>query len=442
MRKLTIILILVLSGGCKLLEDAPPLAPVATDWGTADFSTYVALGGSITAGMQSGSVFESAQYYNYPSIFTRAAGITDFQQPLVADPGMLVIDGSFAQGHLRVVLDENGNPTIEPTPWVDPDFWMSMLLNVDLDRSYNNLAIPLLTADEMLWRVHGDGNPPNPYLDMFLRSEQPGVEQAISLNPTFITLMFGFSEIMYPATLGSGELSDSPEEFQESYRTILDLLTESLPHCGFAMLTVPPVAQSAAFSLQPWYVTDEFDEMLPDAEGNPIPLLSDCCELSDSDRVYFQAKLKTDEGVGYPFEQVSLALQLRDGISEVEAENMIAEMWPECGLEVLTEADFLSLEEYSSLMQATSDYNDIIASLADEYNCLFVDVASIFYNAVEGTAYNGWPITGEFLGGLYSLDGMHPTRYGQAMIAEMLIEVVNEEYGSNLSLPLIEESPQ
>jgi hypothetical protein len=442
MRKLTIILILVLSGGCKLLEDAPPLAPVATDWGTADFSTYVALGGSITAGMQSGSVFESAQYYNYPSIFTRAAGIIDFEQPLIADPGMLAIDGSFAQGHLRVVLDENGNPTIEPTPWDDPDFWMSMLLNVDLNRSYNNLAIPLLTADELLWRVHGDGTPPNPYLDMFLRSEQTGIEQAISLGPTFMTLMFGFSEIMYPATLGSSELLDSPEEFEASYRTILDQLTESLPVCDFAMLTIPPIAQSAAFSLQPWYVTDQFSEMLPDAEGNPIPLLSDCCELSESDKVYLQAKLKTDEGVGYPYEQVSLAIQIRDGITETEAENMIAEIWPKCGLEVLTGADFLSMEEYSGLMQATSAYNEIIASLAVEYNCLFVDVASIFYNAVEGTTYNGWLITGEFLGGLYSLDGIHPTRYGQAMMTKLLIDAVNQEYGSNLSLPLIEELPQ
>ena len=93
-------------------------------------------------------------------------------------------------------------------------------------------------------------------------------------------------------------------------------------------------------------------------------------------------------------------------------------------------------------MQATSAYNAIIVSLADEYNCLLVDVASIFCDAVEGTTYNGWPITAEFLGGLYSLDGMHPTRYGQAMIAEMLIDVVNQEYGSNLSLPLIEELPQ
>lgn len=442
MRKLTIILILVLLSGCKLLEDAPPLAPVATDWGTADFSTYVALGGSVTAGMQSGSVFESAQYYNYPSIFTRAAGITDFEQPLVADPGMLAIDGSFSQGHLRVVLDANGNPTIEPTPWDSPDFWMSMLLNVELDRSYNNLAIPLLTADELLWRVHGDGNPPNPYLDMFLRSEQTAIEQAISLNPTFMTLMLGYSEIMYPATLGSGEPLNSPEEFEASYRAILDQLTESLPHCDFVMLAIPPVAQSAAFTLQPWYVTDQFSEMLPDAEGNPIPLLCDCCDLSESDKVYFQAKLKTDEGVGYPFEQVSLALQFRDGITETEAEDMISEMWPKSGLEVLAEADFLSIGEFSSLMQATSDYNSIIASLADEYNCLFVDVASMFYEADEGTTYNGWPITGEFLGGLYSLDGMHPTRYGQAMIAEMLIDVVNEEFGSNLSLPLIEELPQ
>ncbi|MBT7311777.1 hypothetical protein HN843_08440, partial [bacterium] len=165
MRKLSI-LILALLCGCNLFTEDGPLSPAETDWGRADFSTYVAVGSSITAGMQSGSIFESAQYYNYPSLFTRATGIIDFEQPLIADPGFLVMGNSFMQGHLRVVLDENGNPTIEPTPWDSLDFGGTMLLNVELDRTYNNMAIPLMTADEFLWRVHGDdigGNPPNPY---------------------------------------------------------------------------------------------------------------------------------------------------------------------------------------------------------------------------------------------------------------------------------------
>ena len=54
--------------------------------GTADFSTYVAIGASFTSGFTDGSLFAASQENSFPNIlaqqFTNAGG-GDFKQPLV-----------------------------------------------------------------------------------------------------------------------------------------------------------------------------------------------------------------------------------------------------------------------------------------------------------------------------------------------------------------------
>jgi hypothetical protein len=37
------------------------------------------------------------------------------------------------------------------------------------------------------------------------------------------------------------------------------------------------------------------------------------------------------------------------------------------------------------------------------------------------------------MGGLFSLDGVHPTARGNAVIAKLMLEAIDAHYGSNLS---------
>ena len=58
------------------------------DAGDADFSTYVALGNSLTAGYADGALFRSGQNDSYPNIMAEQfsfVGGGDFTQPLTSD---------------------------------------------------------------------------------------------------------------------------------------------------------------------------------------------------------------------------------------------------------------------------------------------------------------------------------------------------------------------
>src|SRR3954462_11871129 len=83
----------------KTLAGALALALLATgaafgqpNTGTADFTTYVALGDSLTAGFSSGSINQTYPVNSYPAlIFRQAKGVSTnagFEQPLVSPPGL------------------------------------------------------------------------------------------------------------------------------------------------------------------------------------------------------------------------------------------------------------------------------------------------------------------------------------------------------------------
>ena len=69
-------------------DPSPEPLPVLTA-GTADFSTYVSIGNSLTAGFSDGTVFLAAQQNSFPTIlsqqFNLVGGGGSFTQPLVND---------------------------------------------------------------------------------------------------------------------------------------------------------------------------------------------------------------------------------------------------------------------------------------------------------------------------------------------------------------------
>ena len=100
--------------------------------GKLDFSRYVALGNSLTAGYQSGAVFESAQLWSFPADIARQAGVpdSDFQQPLITDPGI---------GGRMKILNLNG-----PVIGADPS--SGVPINIGLARPYHHLVTVLQKA--------------------------------------------------------------------------------------------------------------------------------------------------------------------------------------------------------------------------------------------------------------------------------------------------------
>ncbi len=53
-----------------------------------NYSNYVALGDSLTAGYSAGALTKYYQDYSFPEILAKQFGITSFQQPTISDPGI------------------------------------------------------------------------------------------------------------------------------------------------------------------------------------------------------------------------------------------------------------------------------------------------------------------------------------------------------------------
>jgi hypothetical protein len=161
----------------------------------ADFSNYVAMGDSLTAGWQSGCLVDRHQLKSYPAVLagqfgTTVAGVGDtslahFQQPLVSEPGVpqpcstLTFDPATGEIGIDQHLGEApGAPE-----------------NLLLPRPYNNLGIPGSHSYDMLDVTHSTGTD---IFSLVLRNF-PGspldgtnaVEQAIAQNPTFLTVFIG-----------------------------------------------------------------------------------------------------------------------------------------------------------------------------------------------------------------------------------------------------------
>ena len=94
----------------------------------------------------------------------------------------------------------------------------------------------------------------------------------------------------------------------------------------------------------------------------------------------------------------------------------------------------LTAAETAQVITATDAYNATIQSLATAKGLAFVDANSFLSQVANtGISLNGFTMTSSYItGNSFSLDGVHPSPRGYALIANKFIEAINKQYGSNL----------
>lgn len=101
----------------------------------------------------------------------------------------------------------------------------------------------------------------------------------------------------------------------------------------------------------------------------------------------------------------------------------------------LQDADILIPAEISAIKTATDAYNTTIRSVANAKGLAFVDATAIMnqLSSSTGIVANGLTITSTYVtGGAFSLDGVHPSPRGYALVANALIDAINAKYSSTL----------
>ncbi len=484
MKKLTFILALtgtLLMAGCSLFAPEEfTMDPPVVDSGTADFSVYVSIGNSLTAGYQSGALYESTQQYGYAMQLANAMSVASFEVPWIADPG--IYDAELELGHLQVVLDAEGNASLAPIPWEGISSPLELLLNAEHPGPYHNMGIPGSTAYDLVNALDqttcftAQIGEPNAYFDMILRNGSipwtafggaadslPAVEIAKLAQPTFASIWIGNNELLLPATSGIGAPfypaeNNGGHDFRTYYSGILDGLVQDLPSAKFVTADLPYVTNIPYFTTVPWFVIDPDSNPVdgdPETDGIQfVGLISeDVGQLSDGDLVclsilsYDSADDGTtpdlQEGMGIPIPiLIGLLMAQNPGWSQEDAEAALPIAFPQAGQPVPGLLTLVNAEK-DAILQATDDYNTVIHSVAGGFGVPVVEVNAYFQDvAVNGAEYNGEEYSTTFVtGGLFSLDGVHPSNVGYALIAEEFIETINDAYGSELSAALLPTVP-
>lgn len=459
------------------------------DTGEADFSNFVSVGNSLTAGFADNALYREGQMNSFPNILAKQFALVgggEFNQPLMADNlGGLLLNGNPIPGFdTRLVLSTlSGQPlpdNISGTPQTD-------IANVQ-QGPFNNMGVPGAKSFHLGLSGYGDisnvGTIANPYFVRFASSPSATViEDAVAQNPSFFSLWIGNNDILGfassggvgvdqtgnldPATYGSTDITD-PNVFAQIYTGYVNALSANAS--GGVLYNIPDVTSIPFFTTVPRnavpldaQTADVLNQQFAAYNQQILPGLVQFSLISAEEaaqrQINFQAGQNfvtlTDESLtdisqfllAPPFnldpQTAGLLAQLRQATNEdlipLTASGNIGNVLDEQGTLItgvtvpLGDESVLTVDEQMMINNARNAYNATIQSAAQANGLAFVDVNALLQEAEVGIPYDGGTLSSTFVtGGAFSLDGVHLTPRGYALVANKSIEAINQTYGSTL----------
>ncbi len=458
--------------------DQAPAPPALTN-GDADFSTYVAVGNSLTAGFTDGALFIKGQENSIPNLVANKfamAGGGSFTQPLMADNnGGLLLGGTQIQSQ-RLYFDGSGPALIPDAPTTD-------IVNV-ASGPFNNMGVPGAKSYHLDFSGYGNiagvGVYANPYFVRMASSPAATViDDAVAQNPTFFSLWIGGNDILRyalnggdgtdqtgnldPTTYGDADITD-PNVFASVYSQLVDDLTEngakgvvlnipyvsSLPY--FTTVPYNPVPLDAATSTQlnnafaaynggvqqalaGMVAANLISQEVADAElakrtvtyaagQNPVLIMDETLiDLTAINPQLISMRQAT------PNDLIVLPASSFIGTYAVPGNPQTAN-----GVAVpLADKWVLLPSEQAAIQTATDAYNTTIEAVATAKSLAFVDVNTTMQDLANGgLQFDEFTMTNQYIfGNTFSLDGVHPTARGNAFIANKILMAIDATYGSN-----------
>ncbi|MCX6184051.1 MAG: G-D-S-L family lipolytic protein [Flavobacterium sp.] len=450
-------------------EDATPVeAPVSP--GSAIFTKYVSLGNSLTAGYSDGALFKRGQEGSYPNLLAQQfaqVGGGAFTIPFCGDDnlGGLLLGGTPIQG-TRLYFNGAAPVSVPGTPLTE--------ITNQLTGPFNNMGVPGAKSYHLL--AQGYGNlavvsigQANPYYARFATSPTSSIiEDAVVQNPTFFSLWIGNNDVLLyatsggtgvnqkdnldPTTYGNNDIT-SPTVFASAYNELVNAMTAN--GAKGVVANIPYVTTIPYFTTVPY---------------NPVPLDAATAALLNANYAPYNGGLVSafNAGMITEEEKAKRTITFHEGLDNsvvmvdsyltnlaalslpsyrqatasdlmvLPAQNFIGALVNDNPQQVngvsvpLADNWVLSKDEIAEIKVAVDAYNASIKSIAEAKGLAFVDA-----NAVMSQVFNGGIRFGNYhlsasyvAGGAFSLDGVHPSARGAALIANKFMEAINAKYGS------------
>ena len=479
------------------------------DTGRADFSIFVAVGDSLTAGYADSALYLDGQLNSYPAILAQQfalAGGGTFTQPLmpVGATGKLSLTGSAEIGNLsndRLMLSATGDPDrpASPTP-------ISQTQTTSIDArvgngGFNNLGVPGAKVYHVPFPGYGalsapviDAGGANPFFSRFSSSDTTSMlADALALTPTFFVFWVGNNDLLLYAADGGLGIDQAGNPDVTTYGPENDITDPGFFENGFAGLGLPSYAGMVAaltaggakgilinlpdVSTIPYFTTVPFNAIpldsaqVDDANAGFAPynaflqsiVMPSACpiqitqEEADRRQINFSVGANAVVILDENLTDLTICSPTALGMRQATAADLIllptssklgedasppypaGSVWGISG--PLLDADVLIDTEVAALKTAQESINMIIKATADANpDLLFFDASDKLTELNDtGISYGSGGVSSTFAqGGAFSLDGVHPTARGYAVIANEIFKVINE--GFDAFIPPVDPS--
>lgn len=453
-----------------LEDDVVPLVPLTA--GSADFSKYVAVGNSLTAGYSDNALFKAGQENSYPNILAQQfaeVGGGEFRIPYLGDDnlGGLLFAGNIIQP-TRLYFNGVGPVNVPGIPQNE--------VTQKLTGYFNNMGVPGAKVFHLVAPGYGNlaGVPTgqaNPYFARFSSSNSATVlGDAMAQAPTFFSLWIGANDVLSyatsggsgqnqlgnldPSTYGGNDITD-PQVFASVYSGLVDGLigtggakgvianipyVTSIPYFRTVPYNAVPLPEANAAQLNAGYA--QYNAGLQQAVGLGALTAEEAARrkinftAGQNAVVMIDSYLTDLSSFGIPsYRQATkddlIILTARTFIGTTVAGNPALIN----GVSVpLADNWVLSKDEVAEVKVAVDSYNAVIKSIATAKGLAFVDANAVLSTLyTSGLNYGNYNLTATYVtGGAFSLDGVHPGARGYAFLANKFAEAINAQYGSTL----------
>jgi hypothetical protein len=421
--------------------------------GTADFSNYLAIGNSLTAGYTDGSLTLSGQLNSYPERlfeqFSMVSGSHAAKGPFIQP--LLMTDNGYPGA--RYVLGMTYNSCIASDsslgPISDPNFVSSTsaaqngtYTNPTSTGQINNIGVPGIRIAD--YDVPGYGAA-NPYAARFYHdlTKTPLDElqyRVGNLIPTFFTMWLGANDVLgYALAGGQGNgVNATPAITATNYYNTSDITPANVfdslydkvlnmaisTSAGGALINIPDVTsipyfttipangltlarQTQADSLEGYWGNGNFNKVFQVGANYFI--------IQDNNGLTRQA---------VPGELI---------LFTVPQDSITCAGWG--SYKPIPKQYVLTTDELQNIRAATTSFNTFIKYEASRHNLAYVDMNTYLGTLNSGIVFNGVSYSAQFVtGGAFSLDGIHLTQRGYALVANQILAAINAQYGSNVPM--------
>ncbi len=466
--------------------------------GSVDFSKFVSIGNSLTAGYTDNALFIAGQENSLPNILSQKfalAGGGSFTQPMMSDNLGGLLAGGTRIADPRYVFNGSGPAPLESV--IGPVSPSTDIVLNNPTGPFNNMGVPGAKSFHLLYDGYGSlanlGVTANPYFIRMASAPNATVlGDAMAQSPSFFSLWIGNNDVLGYALVGGDVTEDqiTPSAgppgvgFDQTYGALIATLTSG--GAEGVVANIPYVTTIPHFTTVPHNPLDpsnpDFGPQIPTLNATFALLNQAFAALGVPERsVVFSeteasAMLIHDESLADISAGLFQVLQL--GGLDAQTAGLFANHFKQCrqanedDLFVLSSSSVIATvnvdyytylvtngvpastagqlsvngvtfpladkwalipSEQMEIKEATDAFNATIQATAAQAGLAFVDANMLMQQLAGGGFASGdYVLTADLVtGGAFSLDGIHPTARGYALLANEFMKAIDATYGSN-----------